>query len=73
MATTWTRERARVAALSQSRDPDDPELADARRSLKTERLADYIGRVVDEAPPLTVEQRDRLALLLRGGAANGTA
>ena len=31
-------------------------------------LADYIKRVVDEAPPLTPAQRDRLAVLLRGGA-----
>lgn len=64
---SWTQERARVASLTRSRPPDDPDLADARRALKTERLADYIRRVVDEAPPLTNEQRDRLAILLRGG------
>lgn len=28
-------------------------------------LADYVRRTVDQAPPLTPEQRDRLALLLR--------
>ncbi|MGI8722598.1 MAG: hypothetical protein ACR2JG_10250 [Geodermatophilaceae bacterium] len=28
-------------------------------------LAEYVARVVAEAPPLTQEQRDRLALLLR--------
>jgi len=28
-------------------------------------LADYVRRTVDKAPPLTPEQRDRLALLLR--------
>jgi hypothetical protein len=28
----------------------------------------YVQRVVDRAPELTPEQRDRLALLLRGGA-----
>lgn len=33
--------------------------------LRAERLADYIREIVDAAPPLTVEQRDRLALLLR--------
>lgn len=64
---SWTHERARVASLTRSRTPDDPELVDARRNLRAERLADYIKRTVDEAPPLTVEQRDRLALLLRGG------
>lgn len=29
-------------------------------------MADVIRRVVDAAPPLTAEQRDRLAVLLRG-------
>lgn len=29
-------------------------------------LEDYIRRTVDAAPPLTPEQRDRLAILLRG-------
>jgi hypothetical protein len=64
---TWTHERARVASLSRSREPDDPELVDARRNLRVERLADYIRRTVDAAPPLTTEQRDRLAAILRGG------
>ena len=67
MSTTWTAERARVASLTRSRTPDDPDLLDARRKLRTERLADYIARTVDAAPPLTADQRDRLALLLRGG------
>ncbi len=31
-----------------------------------DRLAAYIQRLVDTAPPLTPEQRDRLAVLLRG-------
>lgn len=66
---SWTAERARVASLSRSRRPDDPDLIDARRNLRAERLAAYIKRVVDDAPPLSAEQRDRLALLLRGDAA----
>lgn len=32
-------------------------------------LDDYVHELVDQAPPLTPEQRDRLALLLRGGDA----
>ncbi|EYR63262.1 hypothetical protein N866_01820 [Actinotalea ferrariae CF5-4] len=68
MATdTWTHHRAKVAALSRDRSPDDPALTSARQSLKAARLEDYIRRTVDAAPPLTPEQRDRLALLLRGG------
>ncbi len=68
MSTTWTAERARVASLTRSRTPDAPDLLDARRQLRTERLADYITRTVDAAPPLTAEQRDRLAVLLRGSS-----
>ena len=66
---SWTHERARVASLTRSRPADDPELVDAYRNLRAERLADYIRKTVDAAPPLSVEQRDRLALLLRGGDA----
>ena len=62
-------QRARVAALSRSRTDDDPELIDARRTLAADRLAAYIQQTVDAAPPLSSDQRDRLALLLRGGAA----
>jgi hypothetical protein len=63
--STWTHERARVASLSRSRIPDDPELIEARRNMRAERLADHIRKVVAEAPPLTSSQRDKLALLLR--------
>lgn len=64
-------ERARVAALTRSRAADDPELVDARRNLAAAKLEDYIRRVVDEAPPLTGEQRDRLTAALRSGAGRG--
>ena len=66
---SWTQDRARVASLSRSRTPDDPDLIAARRNLRAARLEDYIRRTVDAAPPLTAEQRDRLAVLLRGEAA----
>ncbi len=43
------------------------ELAEqARTYLKAAKAEDYIKKLVSEAPPLTDEQRDRLALLLRG-------
>jgi len=64
-STDWRSPRARIAALSRSRVPDDPDLVDARRDLRAARLADYITRTVDAAPPLTGEQRDQLAILLR--------
>ncbi|BBX39273.1 hypothetical protein MSIM_07240 [Mycobacterium simiae] len=61
--------RARVAALSRSRTADDPELISAKRNLAALNLEQYVTRVVAEAPPLTVEQRDRIAAILRGGGA----
>ncbi len=63
---SWTTERAKVASLSRSRTPDDPELVNARRDLRYERLADHVTAKVAEWPPLTPEQTDRLANLLRG-------
>ncbi|WP_156442349.1 hypothetical protein [Mycobacterium sp. IS-1556] len=32
-------------------------------------LSEHIARVVAEAPPLTAEQRDRIAAIIRAGAA----
>jgi hypothetical protein len=40
---------------------------DLDRDLAAARLEDYVRRVVNAAPPLTAAQRDRLAVLLRGG------
>lgn len=67
--SSWTSERARVAALSRTRENDDPDLTRARADLRVERTAAYIERVVSEAPPLTLEQRARLAALLTGDGA----
>lgn len=61
---SWTNDRARVAALSRSRTPDDPDLAAARRDLRAARAEDYIRKVVEAAPPLTDEQVRRLSVLL---------
>lgn len=70
---SWTRDRAQVAALSRSRPADDPELVAARRRLAQHTLDDHIARVVDNAPALTAEQRDRLAALLRPASGTGDA
>lgn len=65
--STWTHERARIASLSRSRTPDDPDLIEARRNLRAARLEDHVQKVVAGAPPLTQAQRDRIAGLLRAG------
>lgn len=55
-------ELARAARRAQrSNAPED------RRAVATLR-AEYVAKVVAEAPPLTPAQRDRIAVLLRGGA-----
>jgi hypothetical protein len=57
-------ERARANALRRYRPADDPEVISARQKLAAAHLGDVIRRVVAEAPPLSDEQRVRLALLL---------
>ena len=52
------------AAARRWNHPNQTELA---RDYAAERLADYIAKTVDKAPPLTAAQRDRLATLLRAG------
>lgn len=68
-----TTQRARLAALRRHRSADDPLVADAARDLAAQRLEDHIRRVVDQAPPLTAQQRDRIGALLRGPLDRGTA
>lgn len=71
--TEWTHHRAKVAALSRDRSPDDPQLLAARRDLAAANVERYVARVVAEAPPLTPEQRDRIARLLRNSGAGAAA
>jgi hypothetical protein len=68
-STTWQSERARIAGLSgrPNRSADDPDIVEARRNLKALRLEDHVKKVLADAPPLTDEQRDRIASLLRMG------
>ena len=71
---SWLHERARVAGLSRDRNPDDPELQDARQRLKAARLEEHVRKTVAAWPPLTSEQCDRIAILLRpASSAHATA
>lgn len=71
--STRTVARGRVAALSRSRTADDPDLIAARQSLKAAGLEEHIAAVVDSAPPLSAEQRERLAGILRGAVPGAAA
>jgi hypothetical protein len=63
------RHRARVAAVARHH-PDQADLdADARRDLKAANADRYVRDLVDSWPPLTPEQRGRLAALLAGSDA----
>ena len=66
----WRVERARVAAMSArpKRGPDDPQLNEARRRLRLGRWVERVEQLVSEAPPLTPDQREYIAGLLRAGA-----
>lgn len=60
--------RAQLASAHRTKTRD-PERIDAlRRQLREQQLAEHIRRVVDQAPPLTGEQRARLAALLTEAA-----
>ena len=63
-----TSRRARVAALARSRSADDPEFIDARRSLAAANIEAYVEKIVASAPPLTDDQKSRIAALLSGGS-----
>jgi len=62
-STTRSLQGQIAAAKRWGRDSHDLE-----RDYAAERLADYITRTVEQAPPLSPAQRDQLATLLRGGA-----
>lgn len=60
-----SKARARVAALSRADIGDPSKKLEAKRDLQAAKLQDYIERTLAVAPPLTDEQRTRLAELLR--------
>jgi hypothetical protein len=57
-----------ISAITRHRGPNDPRLPELRRDLAAEQLADYVTKIVAQAPPLSPEQRDRIANLLRPAA-----
>jgi len=57
----------RFAALTRHRPATDPQVAEAGRDLRAAQLEEHVRRVVDQMPPLSASQRNRLAVLLLGG------
>jgi hypothetical protein len=64
-------DKARLAGLIAHRDPADPDIKAARSNLRAAVAEDYITRLVAQAPPLTPEQRVRLAVLLLAADGSG--
>lgn len=58
-----TGPRARVAAYSRSRRPDDPEFVAAKRDLAAATLYEHVQRVLAKAPDLTPEQKTAIRAL----------
>ena len=65
----------RVSILSRHRGPNHPDVVAARAELREVRLAEAIAREAEADPPLTSEQRARLAVLLlhSGGGSDAAA
>lgn len=59
---------ANIASEHRKKIRDQSRIDDLRRQLREEQLAEHIKRVVDQAPPLTAEQKARLAALLTEAA-----
>ena len=53
---------SRIAAIE--RHHPNTDTGELRRDMRAAKLAEHIRRVVDAAPPLTDDQRARLAVLL---------
>lgn len=58
----WTHTRSRIANAKKA-DPE-ADVTHLLQQLKAERLEAYVLKVVNDAPPLTEDQRARLARLL---------
>lgn len=59
---TWTVHRARIAAIK--RHHPDADVSAEVRNLRAARATDYVQQLVASAPPLSFEQRSRLAAIL---------
>jgi hypothetical protein len=64
--------RARLASLSRSRSPDDPELVNTRLCMQQEVLVNAITRALQKAPPMTPQLRERIITVISECAEDAT-
>ncbi len=63
--------RGRLGEISRRHSNQPDLIQDARRELAVAKIEDYVQRVVNDAPPLTAEQRLRLGALLLANTVPG--
>jgi hypothetical protein len=66
MSTSVTKASSKLALTTRYRGATSPEATEARRDLAAVKITSYVEKVVATAPPLTPEQRDRVAAALGG-------
>ncbi len=66
LSPTAKQLQSKIMHAAKSGDP--AALARARSEFKAVKAEDYIRELVDQAPPLPPEVRDRLAVILRPSA-----
>lgn len=71
MALSETQRRRNKVAILTRHHPGSRELAEARRELAAAKLENFVKKAVDAAPPLTDEQRERIAALLSSSTVSG--
>jgi hypothetical protein len=66
MAATTVKRRRAVARLAslERHCPESERTTDARRDVHVIAMEEHIQKLVDEAPPLSSDQRNKLAMLL---------
>ena len=63
--TSWMHKRGKLARLSRDLPADHPDIVALRTELKLDRAAEYLTDLLSGTPPLSDEQRTRLAELLK--------
>jgi len=65
--------RGQLAAAYHRRERDPERILDLRRQLAAQQIRDHITRILEAAPPLTVDQRRELAALVLEGTGDAAA
>ena len=70
---TSTRSRELQGLNAAAKRWNRPDRDDIAREYATQRISEFIEKVLDAAPPLTDEQRQKLSELLKPARSNGGA